>query len=357
MKYSKTQLNKAGLVLKDRNKNSINEISVSEDILTYYRYIHLPAINTMQSLLNKRIVRTFSKKGFVSQRLKRAPSIVSKLTRFPNMKLSTMQDIAGVRAVMNSLTDTLSLAKLVESTSAKHKIISLNDYIFAPKPSGYRSIHLVFEYSNKKKLESDGLRIELQIRSQLQHTWATAVETMGTFLNTSLKSSEGEKEILDFFALTSSAFAYIESCSLVPQFAHLTRQETYRQVIAEFKRLKIRDKLSAYTVVTEHITKNMEDEKYYLVTLDLKNKSVKLNKYTQKNLGQATIDYTQAERHINAGAEMQVVLISLESITSLKKAYPNYFLDTKDFIKKIEFIENKITSLQQTDLQKHSVSK
>lgn len=347
MKYSKTQLNKAGTILKDRNQFAPGDISNSEDILTYYRYIHLPAINTMQSLLNKRIVRTFGKKGFVSQRLKRAPSIVLKLQRFPNMKLSTMQDIAGVRAVLNNLNDTLKLAKLVESTSAKHSIISLNDYIFSPKPSGYRSIHIVFEYSNKKKLESDGLRIELQIRSQLQHIWATAVETMGTFLNTSLKSSEGEKEILDFFALTSSAFAYLENCNLVPQFAKLSKNDTYQSVIRDFKKLKIREKLSAYTVVTEHITKNMEDEKYYLVTLDLKNKTVKLNKYTQKNIGQATIDYTQAERHINAGAEMQVVLISLESITSLKKAYPNYFLDTKDFIKKIELIETKINSVQQ----------
>jgi putative GTP pyrophosphokinase len=346
MKYSKTQLNKAGIILKERNSFNPTEIINSEEILTYYRYIHLPAINTMQSLLNKRIVRTFEKKGFVSQRLKRAPSIVSKLQRFPNMKLSTMQDIAGVRAVMNTLPDTLNLAKLVETTSAKHSIVTINDYILNPKSSGYRSIHIIFEYSNKKKVESDGLKIELQIRSQLQHIWATAVETMGTFLNTALKSSEGEKEILDFFALTSSAFAYLENCSLIPQYSTLSIEETFKRVIEEYRRLKIKEKLSAYTVVTEHITKNLNDEKYYLVTLDLRNKTVNLSKYTQRNLTQATIDYMQAERHINAGAELQCVLISLESITSLKKAYPNYFLDTKDFIKKIEFIENKVNSVQ-----------
>jgi putative GTP pyrophosphokinase len=137
MKYSKTQLNKAGIVFKDRTQFEPSDIAKSEGILTYYRYILLPAINTMQFLLNKRIVRTFRRKGFISQRLKRAPSIVSKLQRFPTIKLSTMQNIAGVRAVLNSLNDTLKLANLVETTSAKHSIISLNDYIFNPKQECY----------------------------------------------------------------------------------------------------------------------------------------------------------------------------------------------------------------------------
>ncbi len=45
------------------------------------------------------------------------------------------------------------------------------------------------------------LLIELQLRTRLQHEWATAVETMGTFLQSSLKSSQGPEEWLDFFSL------------------------------------------------------------------------------------------------------------------------------------------------------------
>ena len=36
-----------------------------------------------------------------------------------------------------------------------------------------------------------GLRIEIQIRSRLQHAWATAVETVDAFSGTSLKTTGG----------------------------------------------------------------------------------------------------------------------------------------------------------------------
>jgi hypothetical protein len=35
------------------------------------------------------------------------------------------------------------------------------------------------------------LKIEMQLRSQYQHAWATAVETVGTFIGQALKSSIG----------------------------------------------------------------------------------------------------------------------------------------------------------------------
>jgi ppGpp synthetase/RelA/SpoT-type nucleotidyltranferase len=38
----------------------------------------------------------------VTQRLKRLPTIVDKLARHPNMQLTTMEDIGGVRAVLSS---------------------------------------------------------------------------------------------------------------------------------------------------------------------------------------------------------------------------------------------------------------
>jgi len=40
--------------------------------------------------------------------------------------------------------------------------------------------------------------IEIQIRSKLQHIWATAVETVGFFTGQAIKSNEGEKEWNDF---------------------------------------------------------------------------------------------------------------------------------------------------------------
>ncbi len=100
----------------------------------------------------------------------------------------------------------------------QHELITTTDYIANPKTTGYRSVHLVYKYSNEKNPAYNGLHVELQIRSKLQHAWATAVETLGTFLEQALKSSEGEKELLDFFALAGSAFAHLEGCPPVPGY-------------------------------------------------------------------------------------------------------------------------------------------
>ncbi|WP_305461543.1 RelA/SpoT domain-containing protein [Photobacterium leiognathi] len=68
-----------------------------------------------------------------------------------------------------------------------------------PKESGYRSYHLVYGYQNKKYEKLNGLQIEMQIRTAVQHSWATAVEVVGAFTAQSLKSSQGNEKWLDFF--------------------------------------------------------------------------------------------------------------------------------------------------------------
>jgi len=60
------------------------------------------------------------------------------------------------------------------------------------------------------------LFVELQLRIKLQHAWATAVETMGTFLGQGLKARQGESHGLRFFDLVSFAFAHIEKAPRIP---------------------------------------------------------------------------------------------------------------------------------------------
>jgi hypothetical protein len=57
-----------------------------------------------------------------------------------------------------------------------------------------------------------------QIRSRLQHSWATAVETAQLFTGQALKSKikRANEDWLRFSALTSSAFALKEECPKVP---------------------------------------------------------------------------------------------------------------------------------------------
>ena len=104
-----------------------------------------------------------------------------------------MQDIGGVRTIVGSIEQVRELQAAYKSSRFKHQLVSEKDYIAEPKCDGYRSVHLVFRYVNKRAPDYNGLSVEMQIRTKLQHAWATAVETMGTFLGQAHKGpSRGE---------------------------------------------------------------------------------------------------------------------------------------------------------------------
>jgi hypothetical protein len=49
----------------------------------------------------------------------------------------------------------------------------------------------------------------------------------------------------------------------------------------------------------------------------------------------AADQYLRIERSLNSSEGDEAVLVSVDSIESLRKAYPNYFLDTGMFVKVI----------------------
>jgi len=249
------------------------------------------------------------------------------------MDLARMQDIGGLRAVVNTFNQVKVLEGDYRHSWFQHELITTTDYIANPKTTGYRSVHLVYKYSNEKNPAYNGLRVELQIRSKLQHAWATAVETLGTFLDQALKSSEGEKELLDFFAL-----AHLEGCPPVPGYEELSKKNAYKKVLKDAKRLKIKDKLQAFSVATRKIT-TRKVSGFHLIILDTNRKLVSVASYGRERLEEASDDYAKAERNLQKG--VQVVLVSGVTVGLLKRAYPNYFLDTTEFIKALVRISNR----------------
>lgn len=340
-KYTNREINKAGEILKNQDTQSIEELIWDQDVLTYWRTIHGYVINTFQATLREK-VKFFNKERIIAQRLKRTPSIIYKLKRFDKMLLSRMQDIAGIRAVLKNLDEVRKLEASYKTSQFKHKLRNEKDYIKEPKESGYRSIHLVYEYNKSDHPCYHGLQIELQIRTKLQHTWATAVETIGTYLNYSLKSSEGPKQWLDFFVMTSSAFACLENSPRVPGYEHFSEKQIYQMVIQEFEDLGVRDKLQAFSVATKHIKRSTTYNKYNLIILDLEKKMVEVRNFSDSNFNIANEQYTEIEKSIITGAPLQVVLVSTGSIDSLRRAYPNYFLDTQEFISKIALLRHRM---------------
>ena len=118
-------------------------------VLNNWRAAHSFPLNTIQMGLLRR-TRSRESQAIVSQRLKRAPATIAKLRRFPGMKLSRMQDIAGCRAIVGSPVAVRELWSAHHRSKMKHKLIREVDYIQWPKSSGYRGIHLVYRYRSDR---------------------------------------------------------------------------------------------------------------------------------------------------------------------------------------------------------------
>ena len=256
LKYSKTEINIAGKILveglfKDNSVTDPAEVSKALDILDNWRAVHSYPMHVFQIRLKEKSQK-IDKTAIISQRLKRVPAILFKLNRSyhghePSMKLFQMQDISGCRAVLSSITQLRELCdKYYLKGDMKHKRITFKDYIVQPKDDGYRSIHLVYEYkSTKGKKGYNGLRIEVQIRSKLQHLWATAVETVDFFTRQAIKFNEGIPDWAEFFRLVSSAFARLENCPCVSG-TPTDEKELYSQIKKQAKELNVVEKMKGW---------------------------------------------------------------------------------------------------------------
>lgn len=335
-KYSKNAVNKAGTALIG---NDISLHDEAKTILDNWRACHVSPLNSFQTSLRQKL-KQIDPDALVSQRLKRTPSILSKLERNPGMNLARMQDIGGIRAVVSNMREVRELENYYKKGTRAFTIVKGGkDYINFPKESGYRSVHQIFKCKN-------GFSIELQIRTQIQHSWATAVETMGTFLNHSLKSSEGPDEWLRFFSLASSAFSVLESTPRIVEYGKLTDEETFNLLLEKEKELNVVSKLSGFRVVAKHISDDSKKGKYHLIILDLDKRMANIRSFEAKHVHVANEQYSEIEEEVRKGKNIQVVLVASESISALKKAYPSYFLDSQYFFKSLDSVKKQLLKIQ-----------
>lgn len=347
---SKGRIDDAGEILAS-SKNTSKKYKESLLIVNAWRSCHAYPINTFVTTLRKKTNKYDD--PIVAQRLKRLQTIKDKLKRYPSMRLSRMQDIGGVRAVVNSIDEVRELQREYSSEiKFTHKLVNQKDYISSPKKDGYRGIHLVYRYDNKlarnkqaKKYE--GLLIELQLRTKLQHTWATAVETMGTFKGEELKSQKGSKEWLDFFSLMSSAIAIIEDTPLLDQHLSLSRQALCKKIAALERKLNVIHTMQGLTLAAKAINQNkVQRGAYHLIILRPAEFKVSISSYNSHQLDVAAKQYAAIEARAVAGENVEAVLVSVNKLKSLKAAYPNYFFDIQDFTEKVQAVIETIEEIE-----------
>lgn len=336
MKYSKKEITRAGIIiLTSKSEEEINQAHLK---INDWRTSHLQPLKVMKRSLMKILTKKGIEPYLISQRLKRLTSIEYKLDLNPNMGLGGMQDIGGYRAVLKDVKDLKKTKRSLESISSKHKLEKTNDYIETPKASGYRSIHYIYKYYSKVE-KYNSLKVELQIRTKLQHYWATAVETAGIITKTSLKSSQGPDEWLEFFKIVSSLFAIKENLPVLEIHREKPMQELMVECYNYCEKLKVLDTLKALRVTTEHLEKQKFPGDYYLIHIDIEKQGVYINVFNKSRYNTATRRYLQLEKQID-DTKNAVVLVSATSFKLLKQAYPSYFLDTSEFLNALEKINS-----------------
>lgn len=335
--YNREQVNIAGKIL----LNDEWDWEEYEDTLTKinnWRTSHNFPLNTFQIRLRTK-AKSINKESLVAQRIKRLPSIKLKLERYPEMKLTQIQDIGGCRAIMKDIGEVDKLVNIYqhESRGVKHELSKEQDYILHPKASGYRGVHLVYKYRSDKNNAYDGLKIEIQIRTLLQHAWATAVETVGTFIKQSLKSSQGEEKWLRFFSIMSSAMAMQENKPII-EGTSSNFSELKAEIIELSNNLNIEGHLRTFSDSIKIIDeKQITNAHYYLLELDATTRRVFVTPYSQNQLPKASKDYVELEERIG-NDKKDAVLVAAESLDALKLAFPNYYLDTALFLEKLKQI-------------------
>lgn len=331
--YTRGEINRAGAMLIDRNA-SFDDRQWAFDVMSSWRAAQAYPMRALLMMFRKRAVEV-DPTAVVVQRHKRAPSIIGKLSRFPQMQLSRMQDIGGCRAIVSTVDDVERLCKHIKASRTRNELHREYNYIEAPKDSGYRGIHLTYKYNGEKK-EYRGYFVELQLRSQIQHAWATAVEIVDTFTNQALKSSQGTRDWQDFFRMTSAEFAGLEGR---PVGAYAVGRDTRADLSRLAHQLSVVKRLRAFAVSANHlISKTSNKTDYFLLELTEDGSRIIVTQYKMSDFDRATAAYLEKEKQAKAKLTGDVVLVAASSLHALKSAYPNYFADSTEFLRLIELL-------------------
>lgn len=329
---SKAQIDKSGELLK--LDLPAKQLSQPLSVLSDWRSYHSGPLSNFAKTLKRRAVKISEDPDvLVAQRLKRTSSIQLKLRKHKTMRLSTMQDIGGVRAILKNTEDVYKLYNLYIKSKKIHKLHSYNDYISQPKGDGYRGIHLVYQLN-----KDPSLFIEIQMRSHLQHIWATGVEVFGTLRNSSFKSGYGEKKWLEFFLYLSAVFAIKEN-SPIPLV--VSKNKILSRTKKLIKSLKVIEQLSVYTAVYDLTTQiEMRGRKgnYSLITLDSDKKKIQFQNFSSKDSGVANKEYIKLEEQYFYNPNVNIVLVNTSDVKKLKASYPNYFMDTQLLIQNLSLL-------------------
>lgn len=335
-KHSKKKVNRAGEMLIGKVSPCFTE-SEMFSIIDNWRIAHDYPLQILRNIVTEEACK-LDTNSIIVDRLKRLPSIESKLRKQQSMNLARMQDIGGCRAILGEMNDARELCQAIIDSPAiidTWEIVRVSDYFSEPKPDGYRGMHVIcrIRCNSGELLQFNGLSVEIQIRTKLQHVWATAVEVVSLLTKQDLKRQIGTDDWKRFFVLASTLFGNFESLPVASEFP-IRIEAVISELRALWRKLDVENRLSLFTQSIPEITNNLQNAKYFVLELDIENRSISSIRFIDR-LAAWNMQTTLEKKHRD-NTRFDVVMVTAEAVQVLKNAYPNYFLDTNDFLSLIE---------------------
>lgn len=338
-----------------------DQIRQAFTVANHWRDSHAFPMKSMHNSMRAHI-RYQVLNGFTAARVKRMNAIRGKLRRMSGRRkplgLGDFQDLGGCRAIMNSMGDAERLIAAVKGRF-RHNLWDEDDYIHNSRPTGYRCHHLKFEFVGRGDATVfNGRRVELQIRTDLQHSWATAVEAIGMFLGDELKSGKGSDEWLRLLALVSAEFAEAEGCDPakgVPGRAERVRE--LKDLDAALGAVKVLDNLSTAVFWSQDAVSPERKPSYYLLRYDNESKQVFVTPHYRSRYAFSSYEDAEKPDNISGLENSNVVLVEANKMENLTKAYPNYFGDVQLFKMQLNsLIAGEEVSEYKVALQKRAIA-
>lgn len=176
---SREQIRKLGERLASGETASDTDLRLLEELVA----CHMQALELARPRLNGLAEAVGTAPLHVTHRAKTTQTIIEKLRREHGMSLARMRDLAGIRVVgavtfdgQDQLAD--EVARRFPADPRDPKIVNRR-----ARPSyGYRAVHV--------EVTLDGVTIEVQVRTAMQHIWADLMERLADRLGRQIRYGE-----------------------------------------------------------------------------------------------------------------------------------------------------------------------
>ena len=207
-------------------------------------------------------------------------SIINKLQRPNSSKLSRIDDIAGIRIIVNNINEIYKVSKLLDDLliNDNFQLKYNKNYVELPKKDGYRSLHKIFTFNYENK----SLNFEIQIRTRLQHLWSTTVEIYDLIEYKNLKSGSFNKlktwEGL-FFERCSKVTENFEKNNLINSKKMIDKIFKFKKYIKIFEKLK-----TVKSIKNIHLLEGYKDGDSFLLIIDIEKETINFLDGERENL-------------------------------------------------------------------------